>query len=100
MNGPTSDHPEIEAFSRAAEHRFDLVMEAEQEAAMVGLNRVATLRDRLIEFEDRRSDVTVTTVAGSHSGRLTAVGMDHLVLLTDALRTIVRLDDVIAVTEP
>lgn len=100
MTGDMSDHPEIEAFSRAVERRFDLVLEAEQEAALVGLNRAATLRDRLIEWEDRHSDVTVTTVAGTHSGRLAAVGIDHLVLVADASRVVVRLADVIAVSEP
>ena len=100
MNGHTSDHPDIEAFSRAVDRRFDLVLEAEQEAAVVGLNRMATLRDRLIEWEDRCSDVTVTTVAGSHAGRLAAVGIDHLVLVDDERRVVVRLADVIAVSEP
>lgn len=94
------DHPEIEAFARLAERRFDLVLEAEHEAAMVSLNRVSTLHDRLLDLEDRKADVTVCTVAGSHSGRLMAVGLDHLILVGDDHRTFVRLDDVIAVVEP
>lgn len=100
MTDPDQSHPEIEEFARLAERRFDLVLEAEHEAAMVGLNRISTLHDRLLDLEDRRAEVTVTTVAGSHSGRLAAVGLDHLILTGDDHRTFVRLDDVIAVIEP
>lgn len=100
MIDPDRSHPEIEEFARLAERRFDLVLEAEHEAAMVNLNRVSTLHDRLLDLEDRRADVTVTTVAGSHSGRLTTVGLDHVVLSGSDRRTFVRLDDVIAVIEP
>src|SRR5665811_34606 len=100
MIDPDRSHPELEELARLAERRFDLVLEAEHEAAMVSLNRVSTMHDRLLDLEDRRAEVTVTTVAGSHSVRLTAVGLDHVILMGDDRRTFVRLDDVIAVIEP
>jgi hypothetical protein len=90
-------HPDLARLGRTLRDRLDEVLTAEQEAALAARNRRRTLRDRLLEAEDRREDTLVGTVDGHlHQGSVTAVGVDHVVLDADGKERYVALDAIVS----
>ena len=74
-------HPDLERLGRTLRVRLDETLDAEQAAARAAARRRRTLRDRLIESEDRSEEVVLACVDGHiYRGCVEAVGMDHLVL--------------------
>jgi hypothetical protein len=74
-------HPDLIEISRLLRFQLAQVLEAEQEAAAITLRRRTTLRDRLLDAEDRNEIVRVTCTDGVvRTGPVGAVGMDHVVL--------------------
>lgn len=75
-------HPDLSRLDRNLRSTFEEVAEAEQAAAREMRNRQRTMRDRLLEASDRSEELVVGTVDGQvWRGRVTAVGVDHAVLL-------------------
>lgn len=61
---------------------FDETLDAEQHAARAAARRRMTLRDRLLESEDRDEHVVISTSDGHvYHGIVEAVGMDHVMIL-------------------
>lgn len=79
---PTVDplhHPDLVDLARRLRRHLDAVLEAEQAAAAAQARRTAALRDLLLEAEDRRAAISVTTSDGrSRSGQVSSVGADHV----------------------
>ncbi|RLE16018.1 MAG: hypothetical protein DRJ28_02625 [Actinobacteria bacterium] len=74
-------HPDLERLGRALRDRLDETLDAEQSAARSAALRRRTLRDRLIESEDRGEDVVLGGSDGHvYRGCVSAVGIDHVVL--------------------
>ncbi len=74
-------HPDLERLGRSLRYRLDETLDAEQSAARAAALRRRTLRDRLIEAEDRSEDVVFSTVDGHVTrGTVMAVGVDHVVV--------------------
>lgn len=75
-------HPDLEQLGRSLRHRLDDTLEAEQFAARASARRRRTLRDRLIEAEDRVEQIVLFCVDGhAYRGTVDAVGVDHVVIL-------------------
>jgi len=74
-------HPDLIEISRRLRLQMAQVLEAEQEAAAITLRRRSTIRDRLLDAEDRGETVRIACVDGApRTGRVSAVGIDHVVL--------------------
>jgi hypothetical protein len=74
-------HPDLERLGRAMRGRLDDTLDAEQSAARSAALRRRTLRDRLIESEDRAEEVVLSGIDGHvYRGNVSAVGTDHVVL--------------------
>lgn len=72
-------HPDLVEMAGELRHVIDAVLGAEQAAAAVAHRRLRTLRDVLIEAEDRGQVIAIDTAAGSIDGR-PSIGADHVVL--------------------
>jgi hypothetical protein len=95
------DHPDLSDIGRSLQRRFDRILESEQEAAEVLARRTAGIRDRLIDAEDQRGFVTVTTISGDvASGVVAAVATDHIELRLDRVSTLVAFDQISIVVLP
>ena len=78
-------HPDLIEISRRLRLQLAQVLEAEQEAAAITLRRRSTIRDRLLDVEDRGEAVRIGCIDGLHrTGRVGAVGVDHVVLETNS----------------
>jgi len=86
-----SEHPDLADFQELVRRRFQETLEYEQEAALLQIQRMATLRDRLLDAEDAGQPIRVW-VKGGHlcEGIPSAVGQDH-VELGDTRRLIIPL---------
>ena len=74
-------HPDLVEVSRRLRLQLAEVLQAEQEAAAITLRRRSTIRDRLLDAEDRDEIVRVTSIDGrARTGSVAAVGADHVVL--------------------
>lgn len=91
-------HPDLVEVDERLQTRLEAVLEAEQQAAAIIARRSATLRDRLIEAEDRGAPVTLHTASGSHSGLMEAVGADHVEIGTETGSTLIPFELVMAVS--
>ena len=89
MKSNQPEHPDLAQFERLAWRRFDEAAEYEQEAAMLQVQRMSTLRDRLLDADDADLAVRIW-VRGGHlcEGVPSTVGRDH-VELRDTRRLIV-----------
>jgi sRNA-binding regulator protein Hfq len=95
------DHPDLKWVSHRLREQLDRVLEAEQAAAAASALRHSTLRDQLIERQDRRESVTVFCSNGSRrSGTVTGVGQDYVVLDCDGLQIMVPLRQVTLIEQP
>jgi hypothetical protein len=90
-------HPDLERLGRTLRVRLDETLDAEQSAARSAALRRRTLRDRLIESEDRAEDVVLACTDGHiYRGSVTAVGIDHLVLTESGRDRFVAIVHVVA----
>ncbi len=85
-------HPDVVAIDAMISERFQMVLDAEHRAALTAVTRFTSLRDRLIEIEDRAEPVTINTGSGPHHGVVTAVGIDHIVVEDASTSVVVALD--------
>jgi Protein of unknown function (DUF2642) len=61
--------------------QLDETLDAEQAAARAAARRRMTIRDRLLEAEDRSEQVVVAMSDGQmYRGAVEAVGLDHIVI--------------------
>jgi hypothetical protein len=89
-------HPDLVEISRTLRHQLDAVLVAEQQAARATLRRRRTIRDRLLEAEDRSEAIDITLTTGKTlSGRLVAVGADHILITDQHTETYVDLNHVV-----
>jgi hypothetical protein len=94
-------HPDLIEISRRLRHQLSQVLEAEQEAAAVTLRRKSTVRDRLLDAEDRNEEIRLTSADGTdRRGRVVAVGVDHVVLEKAAVTSMVSIAHIVAVEAP
>ena len=89
MVSKESEHPDLLDFQELVRRRFQETLEYEQEAALIQIQRMATLRDRLLDAEDAGQPIRLW-VQGGHlcEGIPSAVGQDH-VELGDSRRVII-----------
>lgn len=95
------DHPDLaEVGARMRRHLAD-VAAAERWAARIAARRRRSLRDLLIDAEDRDADVTITTATGNAvDGAVIAVGADHVCIATSDRVAVVAIPAVVAVEFP
>ncbi len=75
-------HPDLVRLGRSLRNRLDDTLDAEQSAARAAALRRRTLRDRLLDSEDRTELLVLSTADGQiHRGVVEAVGVDHVVLI-------------------
>lgn len=90
-------HPDLLELSRKLRRQLETVLAAEQEAAAATLRRRRTLRDRLLDAEDRTEEVVVHTAGNkAWTGRVRAVGADHLVLRVSDREVFISLVECVA----
>jgi len=90
-------HPDLQRLARTLRLRLDETLDAEQAAARSAALRRRSLRDCLIEAEDRSDVVSVATTDGQvYAGRIVAVGIDHLVLSDGHRERIIAIAHVVA----
>lgn len=94
-------HPDLLDVERRIRRQFEMVLEAEQAAAFIRHQRRLDLRDKLIDAEESGTVVAVSTADGQlWTGRVAAVGADHLVLNRAETEAVVMLFHVVAVEFP
>lgn len=91
-------HPDLLDVERRIRRQFEMVLEAEQAAAVVRHRRRLDLRDRLIDVEEAGTVVALSTTDGQlWTGCVAAVGADHVVLQRSDTDVVVMLYHVAAV---
>ena len=91
-------HPDLVRLGRTLRNRLDDTLDAEQAAARAVARRRRTLRDRLLDSEDRREHVVLTTADGHiHRGVVDAVGVDHVLLIDDTAERFVATAHIVTV---
>lgn len=91
------DHPDLERLGHQLRNRLEETLEAEQVAARAAARRRRSLRDRLLDAEDRIEVVVISTVDGQlHRGVVEAVGVDHAVLLDGDVERYLSLQHIVS----
>jgi hypothetical protein len=94
-------HPDLIEVSRRLRRQLNQVLEAEQEAAAISMRRRSSIRDRLLDAEDRNELIRVGCSDGiTRMGRVAAVGVDHVVLETGGALAYVGIPHIVAVEVP
>lgn len=70
--------PDVVEIERHLSRRLDDVLEAEQRAAAIAIRRASSLRDRLLDAEDRRASATVWGEDAAPVTGMVMVGVDHV----------------------
>lgn len=86
-----AEHPDLVEIDRHIRTHLDRVLRAEQEAAELARRRSATIRDRLIDLEERGDTVILTVVDGELAGVIDSVGADHADVMTSVGITLLPL---------
>jgi hypothetical protein len=90
-------HPDLVDVSRRLRQQWERVVEAEQAAARTTRWRRRSLRDRLIDAEDRGEHTTLWCIDGRAAvGVVHAVGSDHVVLRFGQRSRFVLLHQIVA----
>lgn len=90
-------HPDLERLGRTLRDRLDETLNAEQTAARSAARRRRTLRDSLLECEDRSDTVVVSAIDGqTYRGIVEAVGVDHVVLVDSGRATHIAIAHVVS----
>lgn len=76
------EHPDLIEIDRHIRTHLDRVLQAEQVAAELARRRSATIRDRLIDLEERGDTVVLTVADDEAAGVVDSVGADHIDLIT------------------
>jgi hypothetical protein len=75
-------HPDLQRLGRSMRVEYDETLDAEQHAARAAARRRMSIRDRLLESEDRSEHIVVSTSDGHvYHGTVDAVGIDHVVIV-------------------
>ncbi len=91
-------HPDLIEISRTLRRRWEQVVEAEQAAARAAWWRRRSVRDRLIDAEDREEVAAVLSIDGrTTTGLIQAVGSDHVVVRTEGRLRFVFLHQIVSV---
>ena len=91
-------HPDLIEISRRLRLQLSQMLEAEQEAAAITLRRRSTIRDRLLDAEDRNESVLITSIDGrDRSGTVGGVGVDHVVLETSGAAAYIALLHIVVI---
>lgn len=94
---PVLDHPELAALGRELRRRMDETLEAEQSAARAAWRRRRTIRDLLLDLEDRAAAAVVWTTDGCcRRGTVRVVGLDHAELEGEGGPQVISLAHVVA----
>jgi hypothetical protein len=89
-------HPDLVRLGRSLRNRLDDTLDAEQSAARAAARRRRTLRDRLLDAEDRTEQVVLSTSDGHvYRGVVDAVGVDHVVLIDGDLERFVGIAHIV-----
>jgi hypothetical protein len=91
------DHPDLVEIDRHIRNHLDRVLRAEQEAADLTRRRSATMRDRMIDLEERAESVVVVHHGGESAGVVENVGADHFDLASASGSVTLALGSVTAV---
>ena len=94
------EHPDLIEIDHHIHAQFDRVLRAEQEAADVARRRTSTLRDRLLDFEERGEPVSVAHGGGTVTGSVEAVAADHVEIATASGSVLVPLSAIRLVSVP
>jgi len=90
-------HPDLERLGRDLRARLDETLDAEQLAARAAFRRRRTLRDRLLEADDRGEQIVLSTSDGHfYRGTVDAVGVDHVVILDGGIERFVAIAHIVA----
>lgn len=77
--------------------RLEETLDAEQLAAEAAARRRRSLRDHLLEAEDREAVGVVSATDGQlYRGQVRSVGSDHVVLADEATSWVISLDHIAA----
>ncbi len=77
-------HPDLARLGRVLRDQLDDTLDAEQHAARAAARRRRSIRDVLLEAEDREAGARVSCTDGQlYRGTVAAVGTDHVVLASD-----------------
>ncbi|MDH3730648.1 MAG: hypothetical protein OES13_05955 [Acidimicrobiia bacterium] len=77
--------------------RLDETLEAEQHAAAAAARRRRSLRDHLLDAEDREAVGVVSASDGQiYRGKVWSVGSDHVVLTDEATSWVVAIEHIAA----
>jgi hypothetical protein len=90
-------HPDLERLGRTLRDRLDETLIAEQSAARSAARRRRTLRDTLLESEDRSDTVVMSAIDGhTYRGVVEAVGVDHVVLIDSGRFTHIAISHIVS----
>jgi hypothetical protein len=90
-------HPDLQRLGRSMRSQLDETLDAEQTAARAAARRRMTMRDRLLEAEDRSEEVLVAASDGHvYRGVVEAVGLDHIVVRDDEVDRYVAIAHIVA----
>jgi hypothetical protein len=90
-------HPDLVRLGRSLRNRLDDTLDAEQAAARAAARRRQTLRDRLLDSEDRTEQIVVSTVDGHlYRGVVEAVGVDHVVVIDGNIERYIAIAHIVA----
>jgi len=90
-------HPDLVELEGRLTRHLDHVLEAEQRAAAIAVRRAASLRDRLLDAEDREAQVVVWPRDGGPVEGRPQVGYDHVAVDTDDGTTLVPFQQILRV---
>lgn len=90
-------HPDLVRLGRSLRNRMDDTLDAEQAAARASVRRRQTLRDRLLDSEDRTEQVVLSTADGHlYRGLVDSVGVDHVVVIDGDVERYISLAHIVA----
>ncbi len=90
-------HPDLTDLTRRLRDRLDETLTAEQHAAQAAARRRRSLRDHLLEAEDRQAVGVVSVADGQlYRGLVRSVGTDHVVLIDEGASWVIALDHITA----
>jgi hypothetical protein len=90
-------HPDLQHLGRSMRDQLDETLDAEQQAALAAARRRMSLRDRLLESEDRAERVLISTADGHiYNGTVEAVGIDHVVVVEGQTNRYVAIAHIVA----
>ncbi len=91
-------HPDLARLGRRLRSQLDDTLEAEQHAARAAALRRRSLRDILLEAEDRAAAAVITCSNGElYRGIVVAVGADHVSVRTEHATTALMLAHIVGV---